>query len=257
MSIIGITWNKSVLVSFDPAMGIITAKHAWLDPTQNFVGLTYDYGRNMLYAVSQAPALNLYSVNPLTRDVTLIGQLTINGDDVSGLAYDPLSGSLYTLILHLGTPLRTDLARVNPDNLQITVVGTMANVLGESLCWRDSDGQLNAYTVQGSGSWDSPYKASIVTIDPTTAAMTVVFETPYHTIMGLAKKPGQDAYFSWVNWTSHFYADVNLSSKQVTTLGNSDPVGVVSGAMISKTFYVAPAPNLPPCSFTDSECLGL
>ena len=124
MSIIGITSNKSVLVSFDPAMGIITAKHAWLDPTQTFVGLTYDYGRNMFYAVSQAPSLNLYSVNPLTRDVTLIGQLTINGDDVSGLAYDPLSGTLYTLILHLGTPLRTDLARVNPDNLQITVVGT-------------------------------------------------------------------------------------------------------------------------------------
>ena len=257
MSIIGITSNKSVLVSFDPARGIITAKHAWLDPTQIFVGLTYDYGRNMLYAVSQAPSLNLYSVNPLTRDVTLIGQLTINGDDVSGLAYDPLSGTLYTLILHLGTPLRTDLARVNPDNLQITVVGTMANVLGESLCWRDIDGQLNAYTVQCGGSWDSPYKASMVTIDPTTAAMTVVFETPYHTIMGLAKKPGQDAYFSWVNWTSHFYADVNLSSKQVLTMGNSDPVGVVSGAMISKTFYVAPAPNLPPCSFTDNDCLGL
>ena len=257
MSIIGITWNKSVLVSFEPSTGVITAKHAWLDPNQNFVGLAYDYGRNMLYALSQAPSLNLYSVNPLTRDVTLIGQLTINGDDVSGLAYDPLSGSLYTLILHLGTPLRTDLARVNPDNLQITVVGTMANVLGESLCWRDIDGQLNAYTLQGSGSWDSPYKASIVTIDPTTAAMTVVFETPYHTIMGLAKKPGENAYFSWVNWTSHFYADVDLNSQQITNLGNSDPVGVTSGAMISKTFYVAPAPNLPPCSFTDNECLGL
>jgi hypothetical protein len=256
MSIIGITWNKSVLVSFDPSAGVITAKHAWLDPNQNFVGLAYDYGRNTLYALSQV-SRNLYSINPLTRDVTLIGQLTISGDDVSGLAYDASSGSLYTLIVHLGTPLRTDLATVNPDNLQITVVGTMANVLGESLCWRDSDGQLNAYTVQGSGSWDSPYKASIVTIDPRTAALTVIFQTPYHTILGLAKKPGENAYFSWVNWTSHFYADVNLNSKQITQLGNSDPVGVVSGAMIAKTFYVAPAPNLPPCSFSDNECLGL
>jgi hypothetical protein len=110
--------------------------------------------------------------------------------------------------------------------------------------------------VYGSGNWDSAYKASIVTIDPVTAAMTKVFETTYHTIMGLAKKPGENAYFSWINWTTHFYGEVNLNTKNITVRANSDAVNVISGAMIYRNFYVASAPNLPPCSFTDEDCLG-
>jgi hypothetical protein len=87
--------------------------------------------------------------------------------------------------------------------------------------------------------------------------MTTLFETPYHTIMGLAKKPGENTYFSWVNWTSHFYGEVNLDTKNIVSRANSDTVGVTSDAMIYRNFYVAPAPNLPPCSFSDADCLGL
>lgn len=246
MSILGITWDKSILVSFDPLIGAITETHAWLDPDQNFVGLTYDYDRNVLYALSQVTR-RLYSIDPLTRDVTLLAQLNLSGNDVTGLTYDPTSRSLYTLAVYLGSPSRTDLVRISPDTLQTSVVGTMAGVLANSLCWRDIDGQFNAYTTKTGGAWDSPDKSILVTIDPGTAAVTPVFQTSYHAILGLAKKPGENAYFSWVNWTSHFYADVNLGTQQVSQLANSDPVGVSSGAMMYRTFYVAPAPNLPPC----------
>jgi hypothetical protein len=258
MMILGITWNKSVLVSFDPSTGAIVEKHAWLPLTENFVGLAYDYRRNRLYAISQVTC-NLYSINPLSRDVTLIGKLNINGQDVSGLTYSPIDETLYTVVLHMNagsTNLRSDLAKVNMNNASVTVVGTIADGLCESLCWRESDGQLNSYIVYGSGPWDSPLKASIVTINPNTGGMTPVFQTAYHTIMGLAKRPGQNAYFSWINWTTHFYGEVNLDTSTITPLASSDAVGVSSGAMMLRSFYVAPAPNLPPCSFTDDDCLG-
>ncbi len=253
MRILGITWSKSVLVSFDPFTGAITEKHAWLNPNENFVGLAYDSNRNRLYALSQV-SRNLYCIDPITRDVKLIGTLTANGSDVSGLAYDPTTDTLYTVILY-GAP-RSDLAKVNIDNATVSVVGKIADGLCISLCWRECDGQLNSYVIYGSGSWDSPYKASIVTIDPNTAGMTTIFQTTYHTIMGLARMPGQNSYVSWINWTTHFYGKVNLDAQTITALANSDLVDVISGAMIYRNFYVAPAPNLPPCSFSDDDCLG-
>jgi hypothetical protein len=256
VKILGITWDKSVLVSFDPIAGVILEKHAWLPPTENFVGLAYDSYRNMLYALAQV-SFRLYSIHPLTRDVTLIGALNVAGNDVSGLTYDPIADTLYTLV-HVPTitHVRTDLVRVNSQNAQVSVVGQIGNGLGQSLCWRESDGQLNSYVVSAAGSWESPAKASLVTIDPTTAATVSIFQTPYHTILGLARIPGKDGYISWINWTTHFYGDVDTSTQTITPRGASDAVRVESGAMLLRSFYVAPAPNLPPCSFGDVDCLG-
>jgi hypothetical protein len=255
MRLLGITWSKSVLVSFDPTAGAILEIHAWLKPTENFVGLTYDANRNLLYALSQINC-HLYSIDPLTRHVRLIGPLNTGGRDVSGLAYDPVTDTLYTVVLTPGTTFRSDLAIVNVTNATITIVGKIADGLSLSLCWRESDGLLNSYLITAVGAWDSPFKASVITIDPASAAMSTVFQTAYHTILGLARIPGQNAYVSWVNWTSHFYGRVNLNTQTITQLGNSDLVGVSSAAMMCRSFYVAPAPNLPPCSFEDDDCLG-
>jgi hypothetical protein len=255
MRILGITGSKSVLVTFDPYAGTIIEKHAWLNPNEVFVGLAYDSNRNKLYALTQATH-NLYSIDPLTRDVKLIGALNLNPNamDVSGLTYDPSSDTLYTVIVY-AVP-KSELAKVSMADASVNVVGKIADGLCISLCWRECDGHLNSYIVYGAGAWDSPFKASAVSIDPNTAAFTAIFQTTYHTIMGLARKPGQNSYISAVNWTTHFYGEVNLDAGTVTQLANSDPVGVVTGAMIYRNFYVAPAPNLPPCSFTDDDCLG-
>jgi hypothetical protein len=255
MTILGITWNGSVLVSFDPATGVILETHAWLPPAENFVGLAYDDRRNVLYAIAQVTR-GLYAINPLTRDVRFVGNVNTGGDDVAGLTYDPVRDVLYTAILRQGATPFSDLATVNRDTGAAAVIGKIANGLCVSLCWRDSDAQLNGLVIPGPGPWDSPLKASCVTIDPTTGAATPIFQTTYHTILGLARVPGKNGFVSWTNWTTHFYADVDLSANTVTALAQSDAVGVTSAAMLLRSFYVAPAPNLPPCSFTTDNCLG-
>jgi hypothetical protein len=93
----------------------------------------------MLYALSQV-SCNFYSIDAITRDVKLVGKLKIDGQDVSGLAYDPTSDALLTLVLHFDSSFnnpRSDLARVNADNARVTSVGKVADGLFESLCWRE------------------------------------------------------------------------------------------------------------------------
>ena len=258
MKLLGVTWDKSVLVSFDPYTGAIVEKHAWLNPNESFRGLAYNSKKNVLFALSQIDC-NLYSIDPLTRNVALIGRLNINGNDIGGLTYDPANDILYTAVNHFDadyTNISSDLVKVDMDTAVVTVIGKIADGLCGSLSWRDYDGKINAFVKYGSGSSDSSHKANVVSISPNTAAMTTVFETPYHTIMGLAKKPGENSYFSWVNWTSHFYGEVNLDTKNIATLASSDGVGVSSDAMIIRSFYIAPAPNLPPCSFSNVDCMG-
>ena len=61
---------------------------------------------------------------------------------------------------------------------------------------------------------------------------------PYHTILGIAKISDQNVFITWINWTSHFYGEVNLYTQKIIPLGNNDPVGINSDAMIYKNFYV-------------------
>lgn len=258
MKLLGVTWSNSVLITFDPYTGAITEKHAWLNPNESFRGLAYNSNKNILFALSQVNC-NLYSIDPITRNVVLIGKLNISGNDVGGLTYDPANDILYTVVNHFNadyTKIFSDLVKVDMETADVTVIGKIADGFCGSLSWRDYDGKINALVTYGSGSWDSDHKANLVSISPDTAAMTTIFETPYHTIMGLAKKPGENAYFSWINWTSHFYGEVNLNTKNIISLACSDTVGVSSDAMIIRSFYIAPAPNLPPCSFSDLDCMG-
>jgi len=133
----------------------------------------------------------------------------------------------------LGYRYQSVLLRVDMDDATTTVVGGPMAGLCISLGWND-DESLNGLVVSGSGSWDSPYKAGLIAIQPDTAAVTPIFETPYHTIMGLAKEPGSNAFYTWVNSTSHNYGEIDLDNEVVNILGSSDAVGVSSGAMTYK-----------------------
>lgn len=250
MKILGITWSKSVLVSFDPYSGEITEKHAWL-PEENFRGFAYNYNQNLMYALSQVN-WNLYSIDPLTRNVAFIGKLNIsNGSqDIGGLTYDPIKDTLYTTVGNTDGTL-SELVRIDMNSAQVTVIGKIVNGFCFSLCWSDYDSQIKGFVKYGSG---AGYPTSVVSINPDTAAMTTLFQTSYDIIMGLAKKPGGNQYFSWINATNgHFYGEVNLTTKDVKILSKSDSVGVTSDAMIFKNFCLAPASNMP-CSFTNKDC---
>jgi alpha-tubulin suppressor-like RCC1 family protein len=134
----------------------------------------------------------------------------------------------------LGFHYRSTLLKINPADATTTVVGDASPGLVISLGWNDTAAELTGLVVYDSGSWDSPAKATVLGIDPDTGVATSLFETPYHTIMGLAKEPGKNAFYSWVNWTSHTYGEIDLTAQAVTLLGSSDQVGVTSGAMTYK-----------------------
>jgi hypothetical protein len=79
----------------------------------------------------------------------------------------------------------------------------------------------------------------VVRIDPADGSMTTLFETPYHTIMGLAGASGEDTYYTWINSTEHWYGLVDVNDASVTLLANSAAVGVTSDAMICRNFFIA------------------
>ncbi len=227
--ILGITWGDSKLVTFDPYSGNIIQEHLQLNPNESFRGLAYDSNHDNLYASSQGNG-NLYSINPKTLEITFIGKFDKIGD-VTSLTYDPNTDTLYAAA---GGKIH----KVNVNNAELTTISEELAPCLNSLSYNDKDGQFYAYVVDESGSWDSPYKSRLVRINPIDATMTTLFETPYHTILGLAKIPDQNVFITWINWDSHFYGEVKLNTQKIFPLGNKDPVGVNSNAIIYKNFYV-------------------
>ena len=231
--LIGITWNGGNLIAFDPCSGEITQNYTQV-AGGSFRGLTYDPTNDVLYASTQG-AKNLYSIDPDNLQVALIGSMDTPGD-ISSITYDSDTNTLYAAAV--GIEEESQLFTVNPADASVALVGTLPAMFIDSISYSDQDQQIYAYATYGSGSWDSPFKSSLVSIDPSTAAMTLLFETPYHTTMGLAKKPGESVFFTWVNWTAHSYARIDVAAEIVSLVSNSDTVKVSSDAMIYKSFSV-------------------
>lgn len=243
--LLGITWTDSLLVSFDPYAGTITEVHTQLNPNDSFRGLAYDSNRNMLYALSQVN-FNLYAIDPLTLAVQHIGNLHIPccDFDIGGLTYDPSTDRFYTTLSNTEGD-SSELLAVDVNTAEVTSLGSITNGDCFSPSYNENDGRIYGFALYGSGSWDSPYKASVVSINPDDATMTTLFETPYHTILGLAKKPGENIFYTWVNWTSHTFSEIDLDSRNITPLGNSDAIDVASDAMLFKHFAVNSGALLP------------
>ena len=197
-TLLGIAWDDSRLVSFDPYVGLLTEVHAQLNPTEAFRGLAYDTNHNILYALAQVTN-NLYSIDRASLDIVHIGNLQIDkcvsgGVDAGALTYDPISDTLYTALEHWDSGIWSELCEVDVTNGKLTTIGIIPDVYIVSLQFDEQDGYLYGLSVSGSGSWDSPFKSHVVRINPDTAEMAVLFETPYHTMMGFAKKPVENSY---------------------------------------------------------------
>ena len=246
--LIGITWGDSRLVSFDPYIGAVTEIHTQLNPREDFRGLAYDPNHNKLYALSQVEN-NLYSIDPMTLSTSHIGDVHIDrqtswGVDAGALAYDTVTDALFTVIEHWdsdNTTIWSELVEIDIENAALRRVGRIPGSFITSMDYNDQDGYLYGVATQGVGGWDSPYKSHVIRINPDNAVMSELFETPYHTVLGFAKKPGKNTYLSWINWTSHFYGEINLDTQTITPLGNADAVGVIS-ALIYRNFDVGPTP---------------
>lgn len=247
-TLLGITWGDSKLVSFDPYAGVITQVHAYLNPAEAFRGVAHDPYRGKLYALAQS-SWNLYEIDPLTLNIRNIGTLDINpstswGEDIGGLSYDPGTDSLYTVVSHWDysyTAIWSELVRINISDAKTTAVGYLADGFCDSLVFNEEDGQLYGLLLQVDNPWSSIFFRSVlVTIDPDSASMIELFELPYRTIIGLAKKPGEKKFYSWVNsdWGA-FYGLLDLNAQTGTLLASSDSVDVASDAMIYKDLYVS------------------
>ncbi len=253
--VLGIRWGDSWLVSFDPQSGVISQWHTQLNPGEDFRGLAYDSGRRLLYACAQV-SKNLYSINPVSLRVRKIGALPVPGD-VSSLAFDPVSRTLYAAAVNVEES-RSQLFSINPVDASATLLGDMPARYINSISYNPDDGCLYAYAVYGGESWDSDFHASVVRINPADGSMTTLFETPYHTIMGLAQVPGADTYYTWINSTAHWYGLAHLGDSSITLLADSDAVGVTSDAMIYRDFFVATArPVIPAPSAVLLVTIGL
>lgn len=246
IDLLGITWCNNDVVTFDPHTGTIKEVHGNLSCRGCFRGLAYDSKDEMLYALSQGD-WNLYSINPKNFKINFVGKLNIDenvswGEDIGGLTYDPVTDTLYTAVSHWNsyyTNIWSELVTIDKNTAEVSVIGYITQDFIGSLNYNPNDGLIYAY--HDIGIWN-PINPYLVTINPDDAHMTILFQMPHSVIMGLAKKPGGNIYYSWFNTDyGKFYGQVDLESETITLLGNSYLVDVASDAMIYKDLFVANA----------------
>jgi hypothetical protein len=252
--LVGVTSSDGSLVSFDPASGAILQYHVQIDPDESFTGLAYDRNHRKLYALTQGDHL-LYTLNADTLQLANVTPLRIDPSvpgltDVTSLAYDPATDTLYAAIGHWDSypegPIWDELARVDPWTGALTVLGRIDGPWIAGLAFSETERVLYALGVYGAGSWDSPDTTHVIRINPSTAAFGTVYVTPYHAMLGMAlKEPG--SIFSWINWTSHFFGETDVPALRLTQLGSDEASGAI-GAMLVRTFPLPAEPDPPPSS---------
>ena len=244
--LLGITWDRSLLVSFDPERGEVLEEHARLDPARAFTALAFDPDRHRLYAMSQGDFV-LTIVDTESLQIVDIVNLRVDPraaglTDTVALARDPATGTLYTIVGRWSDPpdgpIRSELAAIDPENGVLTIVGRIDGPWFASLAFSETDRRLYGTGVFGAGPWDSPFPTHVIRIDPHTAASETVLVAPYHTMLGLAVRE-PFSFFSWINWTTRFYGRIDLPTRTVTPMGPADGVDVVY-AMLYKNFSLPP-----------------
>jgi hypothetical protein len=245
--LVGVTWTDGSLVSFDPSTGEILQNHVQIDANESFIALAFDRHHGKLHALSQGDH-TLYTLDQDTLRLANVVPLripsTAGRTDVTSLAYDPATDTLYTAIGHWENypagPIWNELARVDSWTGELTVLGRIDGPWITSLAFSETERVLYALGVHGAGSWDSPDPTCVFRIDPSTAASDTVSVTPYHAMLGLAlEEPG--TLFSWINGAIHFFGQTDLPALSLTPLASDDASGPI-GAMLVRTFHLPPQP---------------
>ncbi len=253
--LVGITWQDSLLVTFDPAQGEIVETHLQLNPHERFRGLAYDRLHHRLYALAQA-SNNLYLIDPSRPGVQHLGNLRLDrvpGEnlDAGGLTYDAVSDRLLVTVEHWsgegGTGAWSELAEVDVSSSSVHRIGVVDGTFLTSVAFDEGSGQLIGLAVDGAGAWDDPRLSRVVRIDPETAETVSLLETPFHTVMGVALAGGS-RFHSWVNGPEHFFALIDPAAGTFSMQGSSARAAVFS-AMVMREFpirsQVLPLPPIP------------
>jgi hypothetical protein len=260
--LVGVTWSDSTLVSLEPSSGAILKRHLQLDPARSYIALAWDRNHGWLHVLSQgdhtlttldARTLQAANVVPLRIDPRVphpFGTPANAGvSDVTSLAYDPMSDTLFAAIGHWADypvgPISSELATVDPWTGDVTVIGRIDGSWIAGMAFSETERVLYALGVHGAGPWDSPDTTQVMRLDPVTAAADTLYVTPWHTMLGMALKEPQ-AFFSWINGESHVFGRTDIPALSLTPLGSAEESGAV-GAMIVRTFDLPPEP-VPPLS---------
>ena len=256
VDLIGIN-SDSQLVTFDPYTSNTVETHVRLNPNEYFYGLAYDKNHNIIYAFSSRD--NLYTIDPITLAVQHLGNIYTEGvgewgsddywySDASTLVYNPIENALYTSIIHGkigGTDFWSQIAEVDLDSLRLINKFDLEYIV-DSLSFNEEDNQL--YGIQTYDVEDNIHPARdshIVKINPVNGNLTDIFETPYHSIYGLAKEDNKNIYYSWVNeQDGHFYSKTDLENMTFTRLADSIYPPVVD-AVLYKNFFITSKQFLP------------
>jgi len=238
-----------------------------LSPLGSYTGLAYDRNHHLLYAIPQdshtlsvidTDSLQTVNILALRVDPRVQGLI-----DTVGLAYDPVLDRLFTVVAvwtdYPVGPITSQLTTIDRITGELAPIGRIEGPWIESLAFSETDWKLYAIGVYGAGSWDSSNLTKVLRIDPDTGQFETLFETPYHTMLGFAVRE-PFTFFSWINWTSHFYGLTDLTTQTVTPMEDSDSVGVID-AMIYKTFSLpetpVPVPPVPVSFILDGRVSGV
>ena len=185
---------RSVLVSFDPHAGVTLEQHLQLNPHEIFGWLAYDPSHHRLYALARNTE-NLYWIDTETLQITHVGNLHVESTapgqvaSAMALAYDPSTDTLYTTVAHYEAPsfgnLWSELCSVDPATGALPVC--LARINGpviDALAFGLADGQLHGLALFDPLNKES--RAHVVQINTGSGQMESLFQTPYHTVMGLA-----------------------------------------------------------------------
>jgi hypothetical protein len=252
-TLLGVTWQDSLLVSFDPSTGENVTTHRALDPDVAYTGLAYDRNHHRLYAMPQdvgrVDVIDTDTLQTVDRLYLRIDPRVNGGSETVTLAYDPIRDLLYTVVGHWmnypAGPIWSELATIDTGSGALTIVGRIDGPWISSLAFSETGGQLYGIGVSGADTSDSADPARILRIDPVTAEVVPQFTTPYHSILGLAVRE-PFSFFSWINWDEHSYGLTDLLTQTVTLLGSSDAAGAIV-AMVREDFSLPQAPiPIPP-----------
>jgi hypothetical protein len=252
-TLLGVTWQDSLLVSFDPYTGEVLATHRALDPDVAYSGLAYDRNHHRLFAMPQDAGLvdviDTDTLQTVDRLYLRVDPRVPGGSETVTLAYDPNRDLLYTLVGHWTNypagPIWSELATIDTGSGAIAIVGRIDGPWISSLAFSDTDGFLYGIGVTGADVSDGADPAWLLRIDPSTAEVAPMFATPYHSILGLAVRE-PFSFYSWISSDEHSYGLTDLPTQTVALLGGSDAAGVIV-AMVREDFSLPQAPiPIPP-----------
>jgi sugar lactone lactonase YvrE len=160
-----------------------------------------------MYALDNARVV--YTIDLSTGAKTTIGTISSNAGTTAGLAYDPISQTMY-----VSSTGNDSLYTLDLSTFQATLVGAYGNptILMHGIEWDDSTGTL--WGASGDGATNNNF----YNINKTTGAATAIGSTGLLSFVNLGYDSANDRLFATSSSTDSFYS-INRATGAATLIG--------------------------------------